>query len=239
MIDLLFLAHNRLEFTRASAESAIENTDWAQVQAVYSFDDASIDGTHEYLANLKWPVRSIHNRSRFGGPVDVMNCFIRNVKPDLFAKIDNDVLLPPGWLGECLGVMDASPHLALLGIECGDDFPVGDHVERRYERAHHIGGIGLMRGKAFEKFGLPRADGRMGFTHWQEKNEVVAGWLRPNLPVALLDHLPMEPWKSLSEEYIAKGWQRHGWNGSNFYELRSHRLWDWWAGAKQGVAVAG
>ena len=29
MVDLLYLAHNRLEFTKASVEALIANTDWS------------------------------------------------------------------------------------------------------------------------------------------------------------------------------------------------------------------
>lgn len=50
--------------------------------------------------------------------------------------------------------------------------------------------------------------GRSGFSEWQHTYQPVRGWIRPDLPVALLDRVPLEPWLSLSQEYIANGWQR-------------------------------
>lgn len=235
MIDILFLAHNRLEFTIASAEALIANTDWSQVRLVRVHDDGSTDGTREYLESLEWPADREFRFKRLGGPVAIMSAYMTDHPGQDFAKIDNDVLVPPGWLGECLDVMDAHPELQLLGIECGNDFPVPAPHKRGYEPAIHIGGIGLMRGNVFKRLGHPKADGRFGFTEWQHAhNSVVKGWINPPLPVALLDHLPFQPWRALSERYIRQGWQRKAWG---YYEERSHRLWDWWKGARQETAA--
>lgn len=235
MIDLLFLSHNRLEFTRASVDALIANTDWSKVRLVRVHDDRSTDGTREYLESVEWPVDREFRFRHLGGPVAVMAQYIADHPGQDFAKIDNDVLLPPGWLEDCLGVMDRHSELSLLGIECGNDFPQPAPCLRSYEPAVHIGGIGLMRGSIFQRNGRLHPDGRFGFTEWQTAHEhVVKGWLKPHLPVALLDHLPMDPWRSLSEEYIRKGWQRKAWG---YYEERSHRLWDWWAGARQEAAA--
>lgn len=244
MIDLLFVAKNRREFTIAAAEALLVNTEWSKVDKIRIHDDGSSDGTREYLESLAWPVASEFRRHPVGGPVAVMNDFLSSPPGELFAKIDNDVLLPPHWLTECLHVMEAAPELDLLGIECTNDYPEAGSesslVRRHYEPAKHIGGIGLMRRRAFRQFGTPQADGRMGFTQWQHAfGEVIKGWLKPSLPVALLDHLPMDPWYSLSESYIAKGWQRRGWGQGpeQYYGQKSHRLWSWWAGARQETAA--
>lgn len=235
MIDLLFLAHNRLEFTKASVEAMLANTDWSKVYRVYLYDDNSQDGTDDYLASVEWPVERTWRPGKYGGPVAIMNQFLDLAEPRLFAKIDNDVLLPPGWLDESLKVFIERYEIDLLGIECWNDNPEAVAASRGYDPAVHIGGIGLMRGRAFDRYGKPGADGRQGFTQWQHRHpEVVKAWMNPPLPVALLDHLPMEPWRSLSAEYVRKGWERVTWGK---YEQRSHRLWDWWAGANQEQAA--
>lgn len=236
MIDLLFLACNRLEFTKASAASTLANTNWSKVYRVYLYDDNSEDGTRDYLESLEWPVERSWRPGKYGGPVAIMNHFLNLAEPRLFAKIDNDVLLPHGWLDDSLKVFLDNPQLDLLGIECRNDNPQNAPFGGRgYEEAIHIGGIGLMRGRAFERYGQPGADGRQGFTQWQHKHpEVIKGWLNPPLPVALLDHLPMEPWASLSAEYVRNGWERVTWGK---YEQRSSKLWEWWAGAHQETAA--
>lgn len=233
MIDILFLSHNRLDFTKAVTENLIPNTDWNKVRLIRVHDDGSTDGTQEYLESVKWPVPREFRFNRIGGPVAGMNAYLKDHDdgPEIFCKLDNDVLVPHGWLGDCLRVMDHHRELDLLGIECTTDFPEPAPFYRSYEPAGHIGGIGLMRRRAFAEYGLPVAEGRQGFTQWQTKNAmVIKGWLAPSLPVALLDHLPMDPWRSLSEEYIEKSWQRRGWGEGDvqYYGEKSHRLWDWW-----------
>lgn len=238
-VDILIPTWNRYEFTVACVEAMRETTEWDLVNRVWCIDDDSSDGTAHYMEHFKWPVPRVCIRKRFGGPVAVMNAFIAQSEvlgdppAPYFAKIDNDVLLPPGWLGVCMGV---APQVDLLGIECGCDNPVpaNQDVERYVRKADHIGGIGVFKRSAFART-KPFPDGRMGFTAWQNQTPgIKAGWLDPPLPIALLDHLPFEPWRSLSEKYVRLGWQRTQWG---FYEERSNKLWDWWhSGAREEAA---
>ncbi len=191
----------------------------------------------------------------FGGPVAAMLDFISYSDVSaLFAKIDNDVILPPGWLDACLGVMEAHPELDLLGIEPpGSRTPAPWATEREiapeiarapgstaitlghthgYVHCDAIGGIGLMRTAAFCARAQMRPHGPNGvggFTDWQlQHKDMRKGWIVPPLNVFLLDRLPMEPWASLSREYIAKGWQRPWTN----YRPEDSALWAWWAPIK-------
>ena len=69
----------------------------------------------------------------------------------------------------------------------------------------HIGGIGVFRRSAFDRYGLPTPstqDGRQGFTQWQWSHPgMVKAFMDPPLPVFLLDHLPIPRWQLLSEKY--------------------------------------
>lgn len=227
MIDILYLAHNRLKFTEATFAALVANTDWSLVLSLHVYDDNSTDGTREWLARQVESLPDIGNLQLHCGvwasPVAVMNDFITTVRPELFAKVDNDTMVPPGWLGECLTLLEQNPTVDLLGIEAM--YPVQAKAARRYaEPAQYIGGIGVMRGEAF-KYGLPRPDGRFGFTAWQDHEErVTKAWINPALPVCLLDRVPFEPWASLSADYVAKGWQRP-WEP---YRTDCHKLWEWW-----------
>jgi len=222
-VDILLPTFNRLEFTRETVTCLLANTEWDLVRNVVVLDDQSTDGTWEYLQSLSWPVPNVMRRDRIGGPVAAMIQYVGNGAASVFAKIDSDTIVPPLWLSECLSVMDAEPDLDLLGIEAFCP-AYGGSRPRSAVRTPHIGGIGLMRSRAFRDT-LPEADGRWGFTAWQEKNESVGrGWLNPALPVFLLDHLPMEPWASLSKEYVRQGWQRE-WPE---YGPQHEHLWQWW-----------
>jgi hypothetical protein len=226
VIDILYLSHNRLEFTKASLKALVENTNWNLVAKLIIYDDDSQDGTREFVQKLSFPFLSVVRAGTYGSPVQVMIDYLADISPHdrvPFAKIDSDTMVPPGWLDECMRIMDVHQELDLLGIEAFNDIAPGVVHYRSYKTAAHIGGIGLMRSSAFVT--VPRPNGRYGFTAWQEQNpEVVKGWINPSLPVFLLDRLPREPWRTFSEEYIAKGWQRR-WGP---YTEEFKRLWSWW-----------
>jgi hypothetical protein len=226
MIDLIFLSHNRREFTEACLQNLIRNTNWERVNRLILYDDNSTDGTRELVAGMKYPIMPHFRIGKFGSPVQVMNEFLterRGTDPQIFAKIDSDTMVPSGWLDECLAVMSDEPQLDFLGIEAFNPVVEKHEGHRSYTQARFIGGIGLMRPAAFTS--LPWPNGRFGFTEWQERNsESKKGWIAPSLPVFLLDHLPREPWATLSKKYIENGWQRQ-WEA---YPEESRDLWSWW-----------
>lgn len=231
-MDLIYLAHNRLEFTKASLSVLIENTNWEEVERLLIYDDNSVDGTREYLQSVKYPKNPSFRFSKFGSPVAAMNDYLCDDNAShLFAKIDSDTMVPKGWLDDCMRVLHLNPGLHLLGIEAFRPVVTGRIPSRSFDDAEFIGGIGLMRTSAFEK-SLPRPNGRFGFTAWQQNNEAVRkGWLNPALPVFLLDWLPREPWRSLTQEYVQKGWNRD-W-ATIFPQLCPYPedrkdLWSWW-----------
>ena len=236
MLDILYLAWNRLEFTKASMTALLANTNWHMVRALWIYDDGSTDGTLEFLKTVKvldpvtleliCPVKL--ERTSLRSPVSTMNHFVDRVEPKLFAKIDNDVVVPPCWLEECLLVMGQNPRVDMLGIEAMHP-PLLRGV-RECIPTDHIGGIGLIRSRAFEGQRMPKPNGRFGFTMWQRRHpEVVKVWLQPSLPVIILDKLPMEPWRSLSAQYVTNGWQRM-WDA---YTGADRDLWSWWEGVCQ------
>jgi hypothetical protein len=242
MIDLLFLASGRPEFTRASLAALLANTNWALVNEFLVIRDKAIPEVDE---DLFFPepssVTTLLFPGRWGSPVAIMNWHLSQSGAPIFAKIDNDVIVPPGWLDQCVEVMEKHPDLDLLGIEPPDSrkphFSQPDKEQptralelapgpARYVPCDAIGGIGLMRRSAFdgpdEMF--PHST-YGGFTDWQLRHpEVTRGWIAPALKLFLLDRLPMAPWQVYSREYIARGWQRK-WR--DYTEKDSH-LWEWW-----------
>lgn len=215
-IDILFPTYHRSEFTAASIRALLRNT------------------------NLRGRIVVDNDEGRNSGPVAAMNRLLAQPGTEIFAKIDNDTIVPPGWLEQCVAVMEAHPELDLLGIEppaSRTPAPWGRKMsdpESRttasagYARCEMIGGIGLFRRRAFEGRAPMRPrekNGVGGFSDWQTNHPaVVKGWIVPPLNVFLLDRLPIEPWASLSKTYIAKGWQRPWTN----YKPQDHGLWDWW-----------
>lgn len=218
-LDVLFLTYNRLEFTRLTLALLLRHTDWARVRQLVVIDDGSEDGTIAYvrdvlaLSTVAYRIVTTGNRS----PVEAMARYLGDDPAEWFAKIDNDVCVPDGWLGRMLDVLDRHPEVDLLGMESGMTRVVGrgpgfgdepwDGVYG-FEPSTHIGGIGVMRTAAFAGRKL-RGHGRNGFTEFQHLNPtVVRGWITPDLPVPLLDRMPTEPFLGWSARYDEMGWQR-------------------------------
>jgi GT2 family glycosyltransferase len=211
-VDLLYLACNRLEFTVETFTTLLRNTDWRFVNKLFVYDDGSSDGTREWLeANAaRSPAPVSFTRTGFGSPVTAMSHFIQAARAPMLAKTDNDALLPPEWLRQSLEVFEQHPELKLLGIEAM--FPDVDDVNQRrsYTPADFISGLGLYRRDVFA-FSRPVAIRKwFGLEEWQMKQGpgLVRGWITPAIPVFLLDRYPFEPWRSLSETYVRRGWQR-------------------------------
>jgi glycosyltransferase involved in cell wall biosynthesis len=237
--DVLFLSRNRLEFTRESFAALVANTDWSLVDTLWVYDDGSTDGTRDWLRSQRMPVPCANIiDSMLGAPAAIMNDYLKRSAASLFAKVDNDVIMPPGWLNRSMDVMVKCANLDLLGVEPPESrtphFAGGIRSMcpeltalpgAYYARCDSIGGIGLMRRSAFLKYPdmVPHST-HGGFTDWQLKHgDVIKGWIVPSLKVFLLDRLPGEPWTSLSKRYIAKGWQR-AWSGYD----PANPFWNWY-----------
>jgi hypothetical protein len=248
MVDILFLAKGRKEFTEASWE-ALMNSDlrgWPH-DRVWVYTDGDLEINH-------WPDAFSLECARYGGPVACTNAHIVATRGQFIAKIDNDLILCPGWLEACLDVMGRHTEVDLLGLEpwapdeklwpCWVE-PMAAAIQddnrapARPRRVSHVGGIGLFRRSAFERFGLPipnSKDDRYGFTEWQWNNpSMVKAFLDPPLPVFLLDHLPFQPWMELGDKYETTGVQRRQWG---FYDPIKHKaLWDWWVTPSKGATT--
>lgn len=215
-LDVLYLAYNRVEFTRVTFQLLLANTDWSLVRGLRVYDDGSTDGTYKYLADAvgMCPVPARLTRPGFGSPVTTMKHYLNKGNPaEAFVKVDNDIAVPPGWLNNMLDVFDQDPSLDLLGMEAGQTWLPGRNG-RKFDGVYgwtscsHIGGVGVMRTAAFHDRPRLRANGRYGFTEWQHEQEPVRGWITPDLLVPQLDRIPEEPWLSLSKSYREAGWQR-------------------------------
>jgi len=225
-VSLLFPAFNRLEFTRQSWAALMANTDWSLVSEFHVYDDGSTDGTREWLQEqVSEGYRRIVNRTNFHSPMGVTLDWIKRSTAPILAKLDNDTIYPPGWLNDALEVMHTYPSLDCLGLECMRTPVMGTESPRGYLPAKYISGLGLYRRKVFEN-ALPEDNGYFGLEEFMTQH-CRCGWILPSLPTFLLDRLPFDPWKSLSEEYVKKGWQRP-WSLELRYKPEQEPMWNWW-----------
>lgn len=234
-VDLIYLAYNRLKFTQFSFPILLKNTDWARVERLIVYDDGSEDGTAEWLEDqlALWNRRNstpAHmHMTKFGSPVETMNHYLDHYDADMFAKIDSDVCVPQGWLEEMTRMLYLHTEVDILGMQANSGPPsFRKDPDRTVEDASHIGGVGLIRRRTF-KFCRPVPRGRFGWTEFQQRHpEMIKAWIKPDLATFELDRLPMEPWRSLSAEYVEKGWSR-AWGP---YSDDATDYWDW---AMKGV----
>jgi hypothetical protein len=156
-----------------------------------------------------------------------MNWMLDQADPEqapMFAKIDSDFIVCPGWLGEAVKTMRLNPGLDVLGIAPNMGPPEPPSVTREVSPASYVGGVGLMRHRMFEAC-RPVSKGRMGWTAFQDRHpQMSKGWLAPDMPCFELDRLPFEPWASLAADYVANGWARQ-WEP---YPAEAEAYWRWW-----------
>lgn len=251
-IDIVFPASSRPEFTAASLLALARNTNWALVRRLIIFTDGS-PFYNGCVAPPPIPIEVLeYDKRPLGGPVAIMKAWLADKEgADVMAKIDNDVIVPPGWLDEASGVMDHHPGLDILGLEPplsrtaapwarGKRPPAPElnlpggaqRANPGYATCDSIGGVGLMRRRAFATRApmLPHST-YGGFTDWQQRHsDLVIGWIVPPLDLFLLDRLPIEPWAALSRQYIAQGDQRP-WS---LYLPEDASLWQWWLDSQHG-----
>lgn len=224
-IDLMFLAHNRREFTNATFATLIDSTPPVLYDHLWILDDASTDGTtdllHEYAKLCG--AKATFVTKKFGAPVAAMNYVLDHTKADVLAKIDNDLVLPPGWLQTMRTVLDAHPTIDVLGMEPGFGGAPAGMANYAAKPAPHVGGIGLFRTRIFKRR-RPRPEKRFfGWTQFQKQHARCA-WVTPDIRCFLLDHIDVEPWHSLADGYIEKGWAR-AWQN---YFVAGGEYHDWW-----------
>jgi GT2 family glycosyltransferase len=237
-VDLLYLARDRLEFTQETFAALTASTDWRYVHELFVYDDGSTDGTREWLAQAvaDVPARVRFVRTQFGSPVRAMVHFIESARAPILAKVDNDAMLPPGWLRQSLDVLTRHPELSFLGIEAMYPHRSGDDAPRSYTPAEFISGLGLYRRAAFAASRPTVYDKWFGLEEWQvaQGPELIRGWITPALPVFLLDRFPFDPWRAYSDAYVRRGWQR-SWPR---YDASS-TLWHWhWAPGSPATPAA-
>jgi glycosyltransferase involved in cell wall biosynthesis len=232
MIDLLYVTHNRLRFVEETWPALVRNTNWGEVARLLVADDGSTDGTAEYLERQdgwsEWCNELVLERGPFGGPVAAMNLMLnhRSDGVDMFAKVDDDFVVCPGWLDELLGVAHLYPHLDVIGTEPFVGDPTMPPMPGRgFTDAAHIGGKGLIRARAFERC-RPVPNGRYGWTAFQTSHSLRCGWVTPDMPCFGIDQLPEQagPWRGWAVEYERQGVGRT-WP---CYSEASHDYWDWW-----------
>ena len=234
LIDVLYVACNRRAFTEHTLDMLIDNTAWPLVNKLWLWDDGSTDGTDSVLeaaALNRQPGQPVIEfvRTKYGSPVEVMNDLVSRTNSGRFVKIDNDIVVPPGYLEAlCQAWNDSPVPLDALGMEGGRIMIPPDGFDGVYttEEARWIGGVGMIRTGALGERPQLFANGRFGWTEFQRDYGLSCAWISPDLAVTELSRIPFEPWSSHSMEYrhaeIERPWPK-------YHERWGYWYWSWWA----------
>lgn len=175
-VCLVFVTHNRLEYTRLSLASVL--ADPLEEFSLIIWDNGSTDGTLEYLKReVNDPrIEDIVLSKENAGQTGAMNYAWGRTDAELVGKIDNDCLVTPGWTRT---LARAHEDVANLGVvACWHFFAQDFDFDRAKNKiqtfgSHQIfrhpwvGGTGfLMKRETFMRLGPWRQGADVGTTYY-------------------------------------------------------------------------
>lgn len=113
--SIIVVTLDNLVFTRLCLETVLANTERGQFELIV-VDNGSSDGTTEYLESLAKghdEVRVLRNPSNVGFAT-ATNMGLRGARADVFVLLNNDTIVPPGWLRALLRHLE-DPAIGLVG----------------------------------------------------------------------------------------------------------------------------
>jgi len=113
-IDLIFIAYNRLEYTKLALGSLL--ADSAEEFSLTIWDNGSTDETREYLSTIKdaritRKVFAKENHYLHGAFNDMVN----SSRADLVGMVPNDFMVTPGWTRPLAQAHAEVPELGMIG----------------------------------------------------------------------------------------------------------------------------
>jgi GT2 family glycosyltransferase len=192
--SVVIVAADGLVFTRLGVESVLLNVDDTDIEIVV-VDNATSDGTREYLIALAERDSRVvvlrNDQNRGFGPA--VNQGLGAAKGDVLVVLNNDTVVPPGWLSRLAGHLER-PEIGLVGPttnRCGNEAEVdaayrtyGEMVQLSAKRAVEHGGVAFdiqvatmfcaaMRRDVFEEVGLLDERFEIGFFEDDDYSERV------------------------------------------------------------------
>ena len=113
-IPIRMLTWNRLEYTKKAIKSILDNTNYPFI--LWIWDNNSTDGTIKYLKGLKDNRIQITYSKENIGLIPPFNIFLEQFKNVKYVcQIDNDCVMPKGWLSKFKYTMDNLPIFSVSG----------------------------------------------------------------------------------------------------------------------------
>jgi len=129
-VDILIITNNRLKYSLKCFEHLRKNTQYKNVR-YFVVDNASTDGTVEYLKKQDW-IYDLKLNSENIPISQVTNGFWKKSKADFVGKIDNDTLVPKRWL---IRLLEGYAQIPKCGVLSGLHFLPTD---LDYQKSKHL-----------------------------------------------------------------------------------------------------
>jgi len=136
LTSIIVLTHNELSFTIQCLDSIRARTD--EPYQLIVVDNASTDGTREYLRSLEGVI-VVENAENRGFPAGV-NQGIRVAKGRQVLLLNNDCIVTTGWLRRLLDALHGDPVVGLVGPS-SNNVSGGQQVPANYRDAGSIDGF--------------------------------------------------------------------------------------------------
>ncbi len=143
-VDILYLTFNRIAYTRKTLPAMLETA--GANFALTIVDNGSTDGTVDYVKSIAKEYRRVVTRvilhPENQGISLPTNVFWKMSTADFLGKVDNDTLLPLGWLARLLEAHQKTDRIGVLG---GYHFHPGHtDMEALERRVVDVDGLGLI-----------------------------------------------------------------------------------------------
>ena len=122
LASIIILAWNELPYTRLCVESVLRNT--SPPFELVLVDNGSTDGTPEYFAGLA-DAKFIRNETNLGFPKGV-NQGIEAASGEYLVLLNNDTIVPPGWLDRMVAAAESGDDVGMVGPIC--NYTTGDQL---------------------------------------------------------------------------------------------------------------
>src|SRR6266581_1464359 len=157
IVSIMMVTYNRLELTKQTVANIYET-----VKTPFEFiiiDNASTDGTIEYLNELNKQYDNIHlklNLNNMGVATGRNQALLiaDKLNTNWYVTIDNDVLFHDGWLNECIDILKANKHFGAIGVSFEDTiYPLtkSNGYEFEYKAKGNLGTACMVFHKSLHK----------------------------------------------------------------------------------------
>lgn len=233
-IDLVLITYNRLDYTKKALESIL--ADPSEKFNLYIFDNASKDGTHEYLKNeVKDPrIQDIILSKENIGQTAAVNKIWSKSKADLLGKLDNDCLVTPGWTRTLAQAHNDIDNLGV--VACWHFFEDDFDYERAKHKIQIFGkhkifrhpwtcGTGLLiKRQTYQKLGSIKSKATTQYWIKMAKAGYINGWY---FPLVYQEHMddPRSKHNRMRQMSFEEAYKYTGYQQNMVTDLKKYKQW--------------